>query len=319
MKSRRAKGTGYLISNQDGTKTLRKTVIDPRTGKEKRIQVTAPSETACNRLMRQREKVLERELYCLSANPGMTVTELCNNHLNVQFEQGLIKRTSKDRNAVTIKNQIEMYSLGHEQIHRVTRKDIDDHFTKLILEGKLSVSSLEKVKYVLDAAFSWAVKRGELSSNPVEAVRELLSLKFSRLKTKGADDEDVRILTSKEESLIYAKSVEIWGNNKYKYPGGIHFRFLLNTGMRVGEYICLRWEDYEPQSRILRIDKCRHQVRAGEDDDSETNYIALEGTTKNSKARNIELTDNAVNILNELYDLTPWKKPTDYIALTRAG
>ena len=38
---RRAKGTGYLITNSDGTKTLRKTITNPNTGEQKRIQVTA--------------------------------------------------------------------------------------------------------------------------------------------------------------------------------------------------------------------------------------------------------------------------------------
>ena len=48
-------------------------------------------------------------------------------------------------------------------------------------------------------------------------------------------------------------------------------------------------------------------------------YIAHEGDTKNSKARNIVLSKKADGILREIYELTPYKKPTDYICLTRNG
>ncbi len=61
---RRAKGTGYLIENQDGTKTLRMSVKDPISGKNKRIQVTAASETACNKMMKRRLTELGKNPAC---------------------------------------------------------------------------------------------------------------------------------------------------------------------------------------------------------------------------------------------------------------
>ena len=117
---RRAKGTGYLIDNPDGSKTLRMPVKDPVSGKEKRLQVTAASETACNRLMRKRIAEFEKDSVLFSANVKMTVAELCRSHLNTQYRQGLIKRTSKDRNDVTIRNQIENKPLGHMQVFSIT-------------------------------------------------------------------------------------------------------------------------------------------------------------------------------------------------------
>lgn len=100
------------------------------------------------------------------------------------------------------------------------------------------------------------------------------------MKKKGADDEDVRILSTEEEKSIESVSMLKRKNGEYLYPGGLHFRFLLATGLRVGEYICLKWEDYDPKNHILSITKSVHQVKADKNDSVETNYLALEGTTK---------------------------------------
>jgi len=319
MSKRRAKGTGYLIGNPDGTKTLRISVKDPLSGKERRIQVTAASETACNKLMKKRLAAFENETSLFSSNERMTVTELCTSHLNTRYQLGLIKRTSKDRDEVTIKNQIESSELGHLQIYSVNSKDIDDHFTRLIAEDNLSVSSIEKVKYILDAAFKWAVSRGDMRVNPVDSIRDRLRCSFASLKTKGADDVDVKVLSAEEENLFQAKAKETLKNGHYKYPGGLHGRFLLATGLRVGEYICLRWEDYSFEDHILKVSKSSHQVKADGDESVETSYVAFEGGTKNSKARNIELRGDAVSILEEIYSITPWKDSSDRIALTQTG
>lgn len=314
--ARRAKGTGYLIENPDGTKTLRMTVYNPKTNKDKRIQVTAANETACNRLMKARLKELENMEKLLFSDSRLTVVQLCRNHLNNQYEQKLIKRTSRDRNEVTIHNQIEPYAIGHMQIGTITTRDIETYFSKLFALEKGSASTIEKAKFILDSAFKWAVARGDLRQNPIDPIRIALKNRFVALKEKTADDEDVRIMTSVEKEKALEVALSKWSNGSYKYTGGIHYRFLLNTGLRVGEYIALRWEDYDFENHILRINKNRHVVKAAEGE-SERKYIALEGTTKNYKARNIELNPEAIKVIEEIYKLTPWKHSKDYICLTR--
>jgi len=186
-------------------------------------------------------------------------------------------------------------------------------------QNALSVSSIKKAKYVLDAAFKWALSTEKMTINPIEGVRTILNNKLDALENKNADDVDVKVLTIQEELcfLITAKEKKPYG--QYKYPGGIHGRFLLKTGIRIGEYIALRWKDYDRENHILRVNKSRHPVKALEHEDVETSYISLEGSTKNKKARNIELSDDAISILDEIYSLTPWKGPDDYIALTKTG
>lgn len=316
--TRRTKGTGYLISNSDGTKTLRKTITNPNTGKQTRIQVTANTETACNKKMAARERALE-ELYSKTGvYSSMTVAELCYSYLEHKFSKGIMKRTSRDREEVTIRNQIEPSSIGHLQILTVTTRDIDKFFTKLLAEKKLSASSIDKVRHALDPAFRWAVDNKQIPENPINPIRKEIVDSIETLKKKGADDADVIILSDTEKTKAWEIASEKWSNGNYKYPGGLHFKFLVETGLRVGEWIALRWEDYDFKNNILKIEKNRHLVKANEDETSEeVSYIAHEGDTKNSKARNLQLSEKAAEILMEIYDLTPWKDPKDYICLTR--
>lgn len=317
---RRAKGTGYLITNSDGTKTLRKTITNPNTGEQKRIQVTANSETACNKKMAAREKELEELFKKSGVTQNMTVTELCYNHLNYRFNKGSIKRTTRDRDEDTIRCQIEKSKIGHLQIATVTSRDIDDLFAKLFSENKLSVSSIEKVKFILDPAFRWAVERKELVENPFDSVRENINKSIESRSAKGSDDVDVRILTSEEKDKLWEIASVKWLNGKYKYLGGLHFKFLVETGLRVGEWIALRWEDYDFENRILTVNKCRHLVKAKEGEiETEIKYVAYEGDTKNKKSRNLSLSEKADSVLREIYELSPYKKPMDYICLTKTG
>lgn len=77
---------------------------------------------------------------------GLTITELCDMHLKYQTEQGELKPKSIDRRECTIENHISQYSLGRMQLQAVKVSDIDNHIGTLIKDGRLSVSSMEKVK-----------------------------------------------------------------------------------------------------------------------------------------------------------------------------
>jgi len=136
MDKRRAKGSGYLRHNPDGSLTLIKSLTDPITGKVKKIQVSGPTEAACNK--RMSKKLAEAESSIFTKNSDLTVTDLCNLHLNMKYSQKLITRSTMDRDDSTIRNQIDNSSLGHMQIHSITSGDIDTFFGTLISDGKLS-------------------------------------------------------------------------------------------------------------------------------------------------------------------------------------
>ena len=158
-----AKGQGSFKTNADGTVTHRKSVGYKMSGQRKVLTVTAANQAMCIKEMRKKELQWEKQQKKEILDIHNTVLELCERHLKYQVSQDELKPKSVDRRECTIQRHIGDYDLGHMQIQSVQVADIDSHVSRLIKNGTLSASSIEKVLDVLNAAYNWAMMRGELS------------------------------------------------------------------------------------------------------------------------------------------------------------
>ncbi|MBR3306940.1 MAG: tyrosine-type recombinase/integrase [Lachnospiraceae bacterium] len=325
--SRRPNGSGYLRNNEDGSKTLFMTYIDSKTGVRRKIQVTAKTEAACRQKIQKKlndihdaEAEYEEDGNCITK---MTVAELCKMHLEYKVDQGLIKPSSRDRNMTTINNQIEAYKLGDIRADKLRVADVDDHFRKLFKEGVLSASSIDKAKDILNAAYNWALLRKEVTENPVAPLLASLEKRLKACDAKSADETDVRVLSPSQEKAFREEALRRGKNGNYIYIQGLCFVLLLETGMRVGELLALRWDDYDKDDGILKISKGRVRVRKGNKVDARKDkleYTFIEDSTKNHKARNIQLTGEARRILEMIWKESPDRcSGTDYICTTHNG
>lgn len=299
---RRQRGTGYLRKNENGTKTLVVSVTDPKSGKSRKMQATAKTEVACRQMIAVKKNAWLESL-TIDSNK-LSVAELCKRYLQSQYEQGVIKPSSRDRNMCTINNQIEGQLIGNLAINKVMPSDIDDHFSKLFKDKRLSASTIEKVKYVLDASFKWAVSRGELKENPVDNVRDAIDRRLDVLSAKNAAELDVVVLMEDQERAFREEALTKTARGTYKYPIGLFCVLLLETGMRCGEMTALRWSDYDAETGILMIERSRSRVRCDDAVDAGTGkleYYYIEETTKNQKARYIQLTEEAQYVLAEIH------------------
>lgn len=93
---------------------------------------------------------------------------------------------------------------------------------------------------------------------------------------------------------------------------------LLHTGMRVGEMIALRWRDWKGDYLVIEksVSTAKNRNKKSED---ENNYISLEGSTKNQKARNIQLNREAKYILWKLKHSRESCEQDDLIVPTKTG
>lgn len=319
-KARAAKGEGSFVFNEDRTVTHRKSVGRKPNGQRKILTVTAPTKAACIREMKIKEAEWNRQKALMSTHTKDTVTELCFKHLRSQAEREELKGKSIDRRECTIQNQISKYKIGGMQIHSVNSTDIEEHIHTLIKEGKLAESSITKALDVINAAFRWAVIQKIIEENPVDAVKDSLTKKLRKLADKEAEDADVMVLSKEEEKAFIQEANTICNNRKRKYISGDFLLLLLFTGMRCGEMISLRWRDYDWEHNTLRIDTSasmeKNRNKKSEDDN---NYIMVEGTTKNQKARVIELSDDAKNILRRIYLNSKWRGEDNFITPTKTG
>ena len=304
MAKRGTKGQGFFKDNPDGTVTYRKGVGFKDDGKRKTLTVTAKNRAICMRLMKEKEDSWLEEKARTVITDMDSVEELCTRHLVFQMKGGELKPKSADRREGTIKNQIAKYPLGHMQIQVVTPTDIEEHINALI-KRDLSVSSIEKALDVINAAYEWGVTRGDIKTNPARTIKRNIKKRLSKLEAKNASDADVIVLSEDEELAFQDECLKQWPGGRYKYAGGLIGRLLLHTGMRVGEVISLKWSDYDKQGGLLTINKSTSMIINRDKKANEKNYKAEVGTTKNQKARVIQLGSEARKDLMLIFEARP--------------
>ena len=320
-KSRNAKGEGSFKVNSNGSITHRKSVGYKSDGNRKVLTVTADNKSACIREMKRKEMLWHQRSKDGKIRGVTTVTELCMLHLKYQVDRAELKEKSIDRRECTIDNHIGKYLLGKMQVTSVEVADIDDHITDLMRKSSLSVSSIEKVVDVLNAAFNWAIMRGELQYNPVAPIKPTLVKRLQKMKQKTAEEADVDVLSVEEQDIFEQVAVEIWEKTgQMKYAGGLYCLLLLHTGMRCGEMLALRWRNVDFEKGLLTIEKSRSMAknrhRKSEDD---ARYVMVEGTTKNEKAREIELSNKALEVLMRMKADAGEYSEDDFIIRTKTG
>lgn len=154
--------------------------------------------------------------------------------------------------------------------------------------------------------------------NPVHAIKPELKKKIGKLSQKGANEADVIALSDGEVELFVKEASTICRNGKNKYPAGEYCLLLLYTGMRVGEMLALRWKDWDGDNLVIEksISMTKNRQKEKEEDN---NFIPLEGTTKNQKARIIQLTDEAKRVLKKIKAGRDSAEPDELIVMTKTG
>lgn len=317
-KKRNARGNGTFIEREDGTFIYRKSAGYNPNGKRKYISVVGDTKAICVKRMKEKEQSLNQKNSRLSVKDSDMVEELCQRHLDFQVMNNELKPKSIDRREDTIRNQIAKYPIGKMQIQAVNPADVEDHISTLI-KTDLSVSTVKKVLDVLNAAYEWAMLRTEIDYNPVAQIKKSIVKRLSKLESKDAAEADVIVLSEEEEELFLQETVRTNANNgEYKYAGGWYGRLLLHTGMRVGEMISLTWKDYNEEKGLLTIDKNTTLARNRTDSQTDKKYLSNKGTTKNQKARIIQLFPEAIDDLQNIRLLNPGKQ-SDLICRTKTG
>lgn len=269
-------------------------------------------------MMKKKEEEWEQKKQAAHIRSTDTVVDLCYRHLRYQIENGSLKDKSIDRRECTIENQIRPYPIGEMQIQAVSSIEVEALVNSLIAEDKVAGSSIVKAVDVLNAAFEWAVKRKDLEENPVYAIKPELKKKISRLSYKGANDADVEALSDDEATLLEKEACKVCHNGKRKYIAGDYCLLLLYTGMRVGEMIALRWKDWD--GKILVIEKSISMAKNRDKKEGiDSNFISVEGTTKNQKARIIQLSDDANAVLQRIKKSRKHCDPDELVVPTRSG
>lgn len=204
-----------------------------------------------------------------------------------------VKPGSYDRIEQSLTYQI-FPVIGHIQINALTSNDVQKMINS-ILETR-SYSTAKKAYNNLNACMELGVQRGEIIKNPVKGVK----LPSSKSKEKKA----VTAYTPDEIEAIVEEAKRTYKNGTPVYRYGYLIILILNTGMREGEPLYLKWKDVDLEKRRIYIHGDVVEVK-NRDENAKSSYICIEQESpKTDKStRYIPLNDNAVEALENLRKL----------------
>lgn len=298
--SRRSNGEGNISKRPDGKWTARIQIGLTEDGKPKiKAFYGSSRKEVADKLADFRE--LTKAGYTDEDMPEFK-TYITNWLYNVKVNE--LKAMSFDRLESTIVNHI-IPVVGHFKTNMLTDTIIQ---TQLINKKvkTYSHSSIKKIYDALNACFKYAVARRDLRFNPMDTVTMPGKAKFESKEIEIFTEEDLKVLIQAADSRF--------GNGELRYKNGWGIILMIYTGIRMGEALALKWEDYNETEKKLTIRKNIGLVknRTGEGN----KYTLLEQDsvkTKNSD-RVIPLSQMAITALSELR-----KTSRNYIISTREG
>ncbi len=321
-------GQGSFQELRDGRIRMYLQVGILQNGRPKRLTVIGTSETDCVKKMKKKELQFYANggvLPSVSNNQieTMTLEELCLKHLAWDMSiPNKLKASSIDRRELTIKNHIGRFPIGRLQVTRVTSNDVFQHIQKLLntpskkrKTENQSVSNVEKVYNVINAAFKWAMPTYCITFNPCASIHDTMTELFGTLKDRTEPKEQVITLSEDDMDAIKREVAKKKGKPLANLLFDQSVLLLTETGIRVGELCALRLSDYIPQIGILSVTKTRERIKDRSNSPKKTTLI--ETSTKNDKTRNILLTNEAVNILEQMKTLLTEFKSKKGTVLTK--
>lgn len=281
--SRREKGEGSISKRKDGTWTGRLFIGYKVNGKQKIKAVYGKTETE----VKKKIKALQAELikYHTINLPKLTLTELITDW-QTTVKKYELKASSYDRLEQTIHNNIIPY-LGYLQITMLTPKDIQKYVNELTDKG-YSYSTIKKCYNAINAALKFALERDYIRKNPCISIK--LPKQIQRAKS------DIEFFTDDELDKIVEAAIFRYKTGRYMYKHGYAIIILLNTGMRVGELLALKWNNVDFENKQIYVNETRGQII--DRSNSEQKYIMADRSTKTqSSCRYIPLNAKTVEAL----------------------
>ena len=271
--SKRGNGEGSIVRRADGRWQSSITLGRNDSGKLVRKYFYGKTrKEVANKLNEAIENISKNNYILRTSNP--TVEEWCKEWL-WSYKRNAVKPKTFDQYETILRVHV-IPAFG-----TVLLVDLKtDHIQRLInrmYDNGSSRRTIEVVKMVLQAALKQARKNKLVYENVCDGVV---------LPRKGV--KKIRVLTVEEQQKLVEKL-------KINYIGR-GLLFALYTGMRKGEVLALKWEDYDKEQKTISVSKALGRVRTYSADSNKTELMVSSPKTETS-IRVIPLIDKAVELL----------------------
>lgn len=188
--------------------------------------------------------------------------------------------------------------LGEKRIKDITPLQCQIVLTKMSDEGK-KTSTIKKTKLILHSILELALQSEIIPRNPCNGA----------VKSKIGKESETRNAMSREEQKRFCNAAK---GSEYE----LQFRFILQTGLRIGELSGLKWSDIDFRKKEMTIKRSASHFH------NPSRWVVGQTKTKTG-TRKIPLTSEAISILESQKkkkgsSLTniEWK---DFIFTSKAG
>lgn len=226
----------------------------------------------------------------------LTIAQMLNNWLPT--ERGKVKADTFDRKEQIVNYQIIPY-IGDIQVATLTSVDIQKMLNDLADDG-YSYSTIKKAKDYLHQSLD---RSNILHKFEVSPFKNVVIPNFAPKSEK----DDIVFYTENELNKIYEvanSKCKINGKEQNRYRLGASYEVLGRTGIRVGEFLALEWNDVDFKKDTIRINKTRKTVKNRNKKTSAKTADVI--TTPKSKSSNriVPMSLKCKNAMKELYKIT---------------
>ena len=179
-------------------------------------------------------------------------------------------------------------TIGHYCLSDITTEMIQTELIDYLISQNYALSVIEKCFQVANELFKYAVDTiGCINSDPMKNV----VIRTDEIK----EEKEIHWFTPEQIVSFTQACKEVYNNGKYIYSLGFAFIFILETGLRGGEALALKWKDIDFIKQRVQI---RKQIISPNGKDKEVNY-----TKSESSIRWIYLNPVAIDALQKLKEI----------------
>ena len=289
---RREKGSGGITQRKDGLWQGRYDAGIKPDGKRDTKYIYAKTEAECKRKLRELIKDVNKNEYV--SVQKRSVKDYMESWLN-DVKKNELKPKSFDRLEQTVSLYVNP-AIGHIQLQALKSKDVQKMINDLRDSGKAH-STIKKAYDAVNACFKLGVIQKTVAVNPAVGV--------TVPSRKVLPPKKIQFYTKDEASLLIKQAMSSWSNGKRRYPLGAFVPLILNTGLRAGELLALKWgSDIDIENRTLTI---HNNVVFIKDRDKDKGYKLLEQDSVKTDAgqdRTIPLNNDAIAALLDIRQVT---------------
>lgn len=294
----RTKGDGSIRLMPNGKFKVQLRYTDVY-GKVQYLTKTVPTEELAERQLekfKQEKKLVEKSK---SSNIRKCTVE---QYFKKEFLPYKLATLNKSQSYRRIESTVETYiipAIGGKIWTQVTAKDINDILEDAFEDGK-GHSSIKKIRDAFSGMYKYAVnvKMDILpTESPMPGVQMISIKKFEKSEIEWLKPEEVTPFVTE---CIRKNNAD---QDIYRY--GDAFIFMLNTGLRIGEFLALKKSDIDFEDKIVRIDKSV-QSETTKDKFGNNRYALITDDPKTMNSiRYVPLSEEAIHYARNLIDKFP--------------